>query len=455
MADRTPSKPPPSGDSHESWRLEPEHRDLHRRAWLLIRRLSLTTLVIGLIVTLVWLLLSVRHHVPVVAVMEAAYQPPFGPLALVEEDRLHLRSYSRSETGLLQPATIVWQDAGRDVADASPEEFLRAVARHVGAVRPGGPSNSSLIVYLAMIGTLNAAGEPCLLMPTATPLSPEATALLPLAQIVAAIREAVSPRVDLLLVIDGCRHGLGWPLGIADGAFAPAVEAWVRSSQPQRTWVMLSASAGQRSQGDPSEGVSVFARHFAAGLYGMADAKPFGDGDGRVGLGELAAYLDGEVDRWARLRFGESQRPVVFPAASDGTDADWPLVSWTISTRAKPLDPTHMRRTPSLSWLAARWREAERLANAVHTMPSLWQNYLQLLLRAEHLTRAGSGYARERSRVETLVERLEMQLATSQVAAAAKLPVFLTHRRAAGGAAVAPTAIAEWDAAMKRVRRRP
>lgn len=441
--------PSASGDSHESWRMTPEHRDLHRRAWLMIRRVSLTALVIGLIITLVWLLLSVRHHVPVVAVMEAAYRPPFGPLALVEEDRLHLRRYSRSETGLLQPATIVWQDAGREVVDAAPEEFLRAVARRAGAVRPGGPGNSSVIVYLAMIGTLNAAGEPCLLMPTATPFSSDETALLPLEQLIAAIRGAVSPGVDLLLVIDSCRHGLGWPLGLADGAFAAAVEAWVRSSQPQRTWVMLSASAGQRSHGDPSEGVSVFARHFADGLHGVADTKPFGDGDGRVGLDELAAYLEGEVDRWARLRFGESQRPVVFPSGGEATVTAWPQISWTISRRPKPLDPVLGRRTPTLSWLAARWRAAERLANAVHTMPSLWQDYLQLLLRAEHLTRAGGGYARERSRVETLVERLEMQLATSQVAAAAKLPVFLMHRLAVGGVTVAPTAIAEWDAAMK------
>jgi hypothetical protein len=443
------SRPTLSADGHESWRLEPEYRNPQRRAWLLIRRLSLTLLVVGLIITLLWLLLSVRHHVPVVAVLEADYRPPYGPLALVEEDRIHLKRFSRSETGLLQPASIVWQDASQDVADAPPEEFLAALARRAAKVRPGGPGNAAVIIYLAMLGTVNEQGEPCLLTSTATPFTADETALVPLERLVRSVRDVLPSRVDLLVVIDGCQQGLGWPLGIADGGFAPAVEAWVRGSRPERTWIMLSAAAGQRPHGDPSEGASVFARHFAAGLRGAADAKPFGDDNGRVGLGELTAYLDTEVDRWARLHFGEPQRPVLFPSATEAGSQAVPQVAWTISKDPEEMTPTGSQRPPSSIWLSTRWQAAEQLAASVHTMPLVWQEYLQLLLRAEHLTRSGRSYSAERSRVETLVERLELRLATSRLTEAAALPSLSKEQLSIGAANVDPNAVAAWQVAMK------
>ena len=60
----------------------------------------------------------------------------------------------------------------------------------------------------------------------------------------------------------------------------------------------------------------MFTRHFLEGVYGKADGRDFGNGDGKVTLGELKTYLEDEVTYLARRVYSREQHPQIFGAAS-------------------------------------------------------------------------------------------------------------------------------------------
>ena len=80
--------------------------------------------------------------------------------------------------------------------------------------------------------------------------------------------------------------------------------------------VVLAAAQGNQVSNSISEtGHGLFTYHLLKGLSGAADT----DRDGRVRLGELAAYVRDAVDQAARLRFGgtRSQTPTIRPEVLD------------------------------------------------------------------------------------------------------------------------------------------
>ena len=56
----------------------------------------------------------------------------------------------------------------------------------------------------------------------------------------------------------------------------------------------------------------LFTKHIIEGLGGVADSEDFnGNGDGKVTVGELKAYLDDEMSYQARRRFNQDQNATV------------------------------------------------------------------------------------------------------------------------------------------------
>lgn len=76
--------------------------------------------------------------------------------------------------------------------------------------------------------------------------------------------------------------------------------------------VLAAAQHGQFCNSDPESGHGLFTYHLLRGLVGEADSN----GDGRVGLVELASYVKDAVDRKARELYGQTryQTPVLTPA---------------------------------------------------------------------------------------------------------------------------------------------
>jgi hypothetical protein len=394
------------------------------------RRILLTAAALALIVLLVRMLLTVRRQVPIVMGFVTNYRSPLAPIALAEEDRSLLASLGTPGKRFFEPGSAVIFDTSPAMATATADEMLVTLASALRRAKPGGPDGNMAIVHLTAIGTLDDKGRPCIIPPgtSADPAGMEEDSYLRVDRLLAGLRDALPERVGILVVLDACRPSTDWPLGVDDGAFPPAVEALMAGSNLKRLWVMVPASTGQNSYASAAQGASGAVLEFVRGMRGAADARPWGDADGRVELQELSAYLAFRVDHWARAMFGERQTPILTATPAD-RNADAAL-AWTAS-RTPVVEVRSDADVYEDAWLVDRWRAADRLrSSAIRERPLLWASYLHLLLRAEKLRTAGAAYRDEQVDVDTTVERMETELGLPLISSARLLPgIRLAYRR--------------------------
>ena len=436
--------------SQASWRggLDPHHLS---RSWLLtVRRIIVTAVALALIVLLVRMLLTVRRQVPIVVGCVTGYRPPLAPIALVDEDRSLLESLGNPGKSFFDPGSAMVIDTSPSLSSATADEMLATLSSALRRTKPGGPDGTMAIVYLTAIGTLDDKGRPCVIPPgnSDDPTGMDEEAYLQIDRLLAALRDALPERVGILVVLDACRPSTAWPLGVDDGAFTPAVEALMAGSNLKRMWVMIPAATGQNSYASAAQGASGAMQEFVRGMRGAADARPWGDADGRVELRELSAYLAFRVDHWARAMLGERQTPVLISAASD-RDTDM-AIAWTIS-RTPTIEMNDDINVDDDAWLVERWRAAERLRpTAIREKPLLWSSYLHLLMRAEKLRTAGAAYRDEQLDVDTTVERMETALSLPLISSARLLPgIRLAYSTPVSEVGDDP-AVRRWLAAMER-----
>jgi len=414
------------------------------------RRILLTAAAFALVVLLVRMLLTVRRQVPIVVGCVTSYRPPLALIPLVDEDRGLLESLGTPGKSFFDPGSAVVIDTSPALSSATADEMLTTLSSALRRTKPGGPDGAMAIVYLTAIGTLDDKGRPCVIPPgnsdDTTGMDEES--YLQIDRLLAAFRDALPERVGILVVLDACRPSTDWPLGVDDGAFTPAVEALMAGSNLKRMWVMIPAATGQHSYASAAQGGSAATLEFVRGIRGAADARPWGDADGRVELQELSTYLAFRVDHWAREMLGERQTPVLIATASDRTtDA---AIAWTAS------------RTPTIEtkaevdeyddvWLAERWRAAESLRPAaMRDRPLLWSAYLHMLMRAETLRKAGAAFRDEQVDVDTTVERIETALGIPLISSARLLPgIRLAYSMPAAGYGK-DAAVSRWLAAVER-----
>lgn len=414
----------------ESWQRAPGQLSPARSGWLLLRRVGSLVLIVGLLGIMLSLLLSLKQYVPLVGVFGTGYELPWGPIPMSHEDRLLLEGLAHSPTSIFEPRVITWEDASGDLATESPQEFVSAIVSRMAAMRPGGPSKDVILAYISMVGTIDAEGGACLVPPriSETETITGSERMVSVERLLTELRSAVDPQVNLVVVLDACHGDLAWPLGLVEGGFPVAVQATLNKARLNRTWVVVSASAGETSQGDSADGSSAFARFFAGGLEGAADRHVSGDGNGIVDLDELLSYLQTEVRRYTESRYGVRQTPQVIPGVPETNP---PQLTWA---RTKP-EAANLSRASRDGWaddlkvaseaaadeadwwLRDRWQVAASIQqSASHQRPRLWQQYQRLLLRAEALRNAGVASQRQLGQVESLAERLEIELTSMDVA---------------------------------------
>jgi formylglycine-generating enzyme required for sulfatase activity len=74
-----------------------------------------------------------------------------------------------------------------------------------------------------------------------------------------------------------------------------------------RMVILTAAQGDQLASWDEDAKHGLFTKHLLEALYGAADGKKYGDGDGKVTLDEVGAYLKREMTYQARRRFGRVQ----------------------------------------------------------------------------------------------------------------------------------------------------
>ncbi len=122
------------------------------------------------------------------------------------------------------------------------------------------------------------------------------------------------PAKSISVYLDACFSG-ETPNGMLINSFsgitieARSVDPTAESVAPM---VVVAAARGdQVASWDLDAKHGLFTKHLLDGLNGAADGEDYGDGDGRITLGELEAYLGDEMTYQARRRFSRKQEPDV------------------------------------------------------------------------------------------------------------------------------------------------
>ena len=117
------------------------------------------------------------------------------------------------------------------------------------------------------------------------------------------------PAKSVTVFLDACFSGKT-PEGMvikSHSAIIPEARPGVREGLT----VLTAAKGNQVASWDEDAKHGLFTHHLLLALRGKADGGDWGNGDGRVTLGEARAYLGDEMTYQARRRFGREQVPDV------------------------------------------------------------------------------------------------------------------------------------------------
>jgi serine/threonine protein kinase len=288
------------------------------------------------------------------------------------------------------------------------------------------------------------------LVPHDADLHPKST-LYPLKSLLDQLGELPSDTPKLLL-LDVTQVSAHWPLGELHNDFARALALQAEHINKIPNLVVISSSdVDQRSWVSPEWGQTYFAHFVSEGLKGAADGVGKGSKkNGRVDAMELFNFVSNEVQRWVRHNRARLQTPVKF--GDDDRARKLELVTYK-DYKADNNVPAEEKHEEVYGELKKAWEKCERVREewphpAVYA-PHLWRRYLDMLLRAEQLLRAGDTAAVENLLMElnSLHQRIEnsrsLELKSTQLTLAmpAALGVALTE----GEQKKLETIVASWD----------
>lgn len=114
------------------------------------------------------------------------------------------------------------------------------------------------------------------------------------------------PAQSVMVVLEACFSGASQ----AGSVMAKASPIFVKPRTPpvpKNLTVIAAGGADQMASWQQDAAHSLFTTYFLKGMSGDADEKPYGNGDGRVSLKELAPYLEDTLTYYARRYYGRDQ----------------------------------------------------------------------------------------------------------------------------------------------------
>jgi len=112
------------------------------------------------------------------------------------------------------------------------------------------------------------------------------------------------------VVLEACFSGASQ----AGSVIAKASPVYVRPKSapvPKGVTVIAAGAPEQMASWEPDSRHSLFTTYFLKGMSGEADAKPYGNGDGKVGHDELDRYFKDTLTYFARRHYGRDQTAVI------------------------------------------------------------------------------------------------------------------------------------------------
>ncbi len=195
-----------------------------------------------------------------------------------------------------------------------------------------------------------------------------------------------------LLVLDTTQLGANWPFGLLHNDFARELEKLNDRILSIPGLVVMSASGpDQRSWVSEEWQTSIFLHLLAEGLRGGAASR----GANRISTLDLFEYVRTGVTEWVQANRNRLQTPVLLPTGDAGRERAQNSYLVQAADDFTPADP---RQAPGynlqLGDLENLWKKADALANRQKPHPAaysphLYRQYLDKLLRYEHLVRMG------------------------------------------------------------------
>jgi len=232
---------------------------------------------------------------------------------------------------------------------------------------------------------------------------------IPLQDVLMSLRNC--PAKHKLLLLDLMRPVADAKLGILADDVAEGVKAELDKEETPGLLILCACAPGQVSLVSEDLQLSVFGYYVDQGLSGRADgytSRGRGSRDERVTVRELAEYLRGHVDRWARHNRGTRQTPVLY-----GKSEDFPLVPYD-QEQLQPLGDLPAPE-PLLEKVRIYWemRDAWQAVGLHRRLPGAFLQVEALTLRAEERWRSGI----EANRVESELKERALQVRKLALAA--------------------------------------
>lgn len=119
------------------------------------------------------------------------------------------------------------------------------------------------------------------------------------------------PARNTTIIIDACFSGASATGSVVRSASSISLKLVESDARIPKATVITAAGLSEVASWDESAKQGLFTSHFLKGVAGEADDEGFGNGDGRVTLGELKKYLQEEVTYSARRLYGRDQNPQI------------------------------------------------------------------------------------------------------------------------------------------------
>lgn len=216
---------------------------------------------------------------------------------------------------LQRPGFALPPDATRDQLRTA----LAAMARH--------PADRPLVVFLGGAASVT---DGRIELAAGAPGADHPRNRLTLTEVLEQVRAA--PPAHRLVVLDFRSEQADW---------VPAAEAALKNVPDPQRLVLFCRGPGERSHASTSRRGAVFVRYWAEAVRGAADGwNADGTRDGRVSVGETAAFVRSRVTRWSERNGTSPQTPWL---TGDGADFVLGPATAPTATEAEPAaDPSKM-----------------------------------------------------------------------------------------------------------------
>jgi|GEM_PF-2071531 len=363
---------------------------------------------------------------PVLMATVTDYAWPVDPNPWASEDAARLRLLHRQSLQVLDLSPD-WR---------SSELALKRLDADLAALAASRSLADTVVFYFSMHSAVDSEGKPYLLPAEASPL--DSATWLPVSAVLDRISAALPSRVHKLVLLDSNRTRTNWRIGQLHSTFAQRLSEAVDPQRHPNLVVVNSTAPDQSAWSSPALGGSAFGYFVSRGLAGAADAVAAtsdadaavdevsaalaggGNGDGRVSVTELVAYLNGQLAAWCSAHNLPIQRVQRTPASSGDFAVTWSLPS-RATERLEQAPAVSSVRSVSPTDLDTLWRRLGELPrqHLLAVAPEAINDLEHRLLWLEKLSGGGSAYqqqaVRERTSVDRRLTEIERQIAASEM----------------------------------------